>query len=226
MNNKPVNVLKDDADSSLSIADCETSSRTMVSGRDISLGTLKIHISVAGVKANECTQISWWHNGVLLGNRGTVDQISEADDATLNMELSAREDHSLLELRPGDLIAFRFKDGSYYCYNHFSEMVVNETHITSSMDVVSTHYTREFSEGWFLPSYELTAANTAADEGETDLKKFLPLRKTKLSTDTPLIDGIDYWEPRDDSNADNKRSNWYYRMQIADNINSAVTTEV
>lgn len=226
VDSKPVSVLKNDADSFLSVADCETSSRTMVSGQDISLGTLKIHISRAGVKANDCTQISWWHNGVLLGNRGTVNGISEADDATLNAELFAREDHSLLELRPGDLIAFRFKEGSYYCYSHFSEMVVNGAQITSSMDVVTTHYTREFSEGWFLPSFKLTAANTAADESETDLRKFLPLRKNKLTAGTPLIDGTDYWEPRDDSNPDNKRSNWYYRLQIADDINSAVTSEV
>lgn len=224
--NKPVNVLTNDADVSLSVADCETSSRTMVSGQDISLGTLKIHISKAGVRANDCTQISWWHNGVLLGNRGVVNGISSANTATLNAELSAREDHALLELRPGDLIAFRFKEGSYYCYNHLSEMVVDGTKITSNMNVVTSYYAREFSQGWFLPSYKLTASNTAADENESDLKKFLPLRSNKLVTGLGLIDGTDYWEPRDDSNADNKRSNWYFRIQIADDISSAATNEV
>lgn len=216
--NKNVNVLKNDADTSQSTADCETAPVSMVTSLEISLGTFKIHISRPGIEANDCTQIVWWHNGVLLGiHNSSTDPLA----ATVDTKLAAREDHALLELRPGDLLAFRFKEGSYYCYKHLSDMLVNGTEITTSMAVTTTHYAREYSQNWFLPSFQLTAENTAADETETDLKKFLPLRQTKLTTGEEIIDGTDYWQSRDDTNADNKRSNWYYRIQIAGTFTSA-----
>lgn len=214
---KPVNIVSDD-DASKSTADCQTASRAMVASQDISLGTFKIHLSRSGVLANDCAQIAWWHNGILLGNRGTDSGMSEA---TVDIELAARRDHSLLELRPGDVLAFRTKEASYYCYKHFSEMVVNGTSLTTNMASVETYYAREYTTDWFLPTYKLTAENIAADETETNLKKFLPLRKTKLASNEAIIAGNDYWEPRDDANMDNKRSNWYYRIQIAETLNTA-----
>lgn len=215
---KPVNALVNPTDISLSTADCQTNSRAMVAGRDIVLGTFRIHLSKAGSGANDCTQIAWWHNGVLLGNRGLDPGMSTA---TIDNELAARERHSLLELRPGDVLAFRTKEGSYYCYKHFSEMVVNGTSITTSMASVTTHYSRGYTKDWFLPSYKLTAANTAADESEPDRQKFLPLRTTKLASNEAIVPGQDYWKIRDDSNADNKRSNWYYRIEISSSLSTA-----
>lgn len=223
---KTVNALVNEADKTQAIADCETKTRSMVDSVDISLGTIKIHISKAGIKANDCTQIAWWHNGILLGNRRLVDGITEANDAVVTSEQIAREDHSLIELRPNDVIAFRFKEASYYCYKHLTEMVMNGTSIDTNMGFVSTFYAREFSTNWFLPSFELNESNTAQDETETDLKKFLPLRKNKLVSGDVLITGTDYWQPRDDANADNKRSNWYYRIHISENTGPVVSNEL
>lgn len=211
---KNVNVVNNLPDVAQATAACQTASSSLVNSREISLGTFKIHISKNGVLADDCTQIAWWHNGILLGNHKLVPSMSAL---VVDTEHSKREDHSLLELRPGDLLAFRFKEASYYCYKHFSEMLVNGTEISTNTGVTTTHYSREYSQDWFLPSFTLTEANTAADESETDLKKFLPLRKTKFSG-SPISNGTDHWEPRDDTNADNKRSNWYYRIQIADTI--------
>lgn len=220
LGDKNVNVLKNVADASESTADCETAPVSLVDSREISLGTFKIHISREGILANDCTQIAWWHNGVLLGNHRLFGSMSSS---VADAEQSKRENHSLLELRPGDLLAFRFKEGSYYCYKHLAEMVVNGVEITTNTGVTTTHYAREYSPEWFLPSYQLTEANTAADETEPDLKKFLPLRKTKLTDGTSIANGTNYWQPRDDTDADNKRSNWYYRIQLADTLSGPVS---
>lgn len=208
---KNVNVVKDSADASKQVADCETKPRSLVSEREITLGTFKIHLSRNGMLVNDCAQVAWWHNGELLGNRNVVNGMSESN---VDAELRAREDHSLLELRPGDLLAFRIREGSYYCYKHFSEMVVNTVDMDTAMPTVTTHYAREYSKDWFMPSFKLTPENTAETEAETDLKKFLPIRKHRLTDGAIIENGKDYWQPRDDNSADNKRSNWYYRIQI------------
>lgn len=194
-------------------APCQIATALQVSALDITLGSLKIHISRAGVLANDCTQIAWWHNGELLGNRGLVPTMSED---TVDAELTAREDHALLELRPGDLIAFRFLRSSYYCYLHLTEMVVNSTSIDTLSQGVITNYARAYSPDWYLPSFKLTGANTGVDENEPDKRKFIPLRATKLVSNQPIVPGEDYWEPTDNSNSDKKKGDYYFRIQIPD----------
>lgn len=194
-------------------APCVTKSIPVVSGQEIALGSLKIHISRPGVLANDCVQFAWWHNGELVGNHGVV---SDMSSETVDNELSLREDHSMLELRPGDLIAFRFRDSSYYCYKHLIECTINGTVISSVNSQVTTHYARNYSRDWYLPSTELTSENTGVDESETDLTKFIPLRTTKLTSNTAIIPGEDYWTPIDDSDPDSKRSDWYFRIQLPD----------
>lgn len=195
-------------------APCVTKSIAVVSGQDIVLGSLRIHLSRAGVLANDCTQIAWWHNGELMGSRGVVNGISldNVDD-----ELSAREVHSMLELRPGDLIAFRFRKSSYYCYKNLVEFTVNGTTISSVNSDVSTYYARKYSKDWYLPSKKFDQM-VGVDESETDLTKFIPARTTKLSSNTAIIPGEEYWMPTDDSDADNKRSDWYFRVQLPETL--------
>lgn len=191
-------------------APCVTKSISVVSGQDIELGSLRIHLSRAGVLANDCSQMAWWHNGELMGSRGVLDDMStdNVDD-----ELTARETHSMLELRHGDLIAFRFRDSSYYCYKNLVEFMVNGTTITSVNSNVTTHYARKYSKDWYLPTSKF-AERVGIDESEMDLTKFIPARTTKLSSNTALVPGEDYWMPTDDSDPDNKRSDWYFRVQL------------
>lgn len=202
-------------DNNKATAPCEIKTTLQVSALDITLGSVKIHISRAGVLANDCTQLAWWHNGELLGNRGLAPTMSED---TVDAELTAREDHSLLELRPGDLIAFRFLQSSYYCYLHLTEMVVNSTSLDTLSQGVTTHYARAYSPDWYLPSFKLTGANTGVDENETNKKKFIPLRAKKLNSDQPIVPGNDYWEPTDNSDSDKKKGSFYFRIQIPDKL--------
>ena len=204
-------------DAKKSVAECTTKTVPAVSSRQFSLGTVALYLSRPGMLANDCSNIAWWLDGELLGNRKTVPGMSESN---VDQELSDRENHSLLEILPGSLVAFRVKEGSYYCFKHLVDMVINGTHVTSSSPGVTVHYAREYTKEWFLPSYKLTPDNTAEDESETDLTKFIPLRPKTLTSDKPIKEGVDYWEPRDDSSADNKRSNWYYRVQVPDPLPS------
>lgn len=206
-----MNTLVTPSDVSKSTAACKTSQAALVSGRDISLGTFKIHMSRKGMLANECGKLAWWLNGFLYGNRGSEPNVSEA---TVDVSVKDREEHALLELRRGDLLAFRFKESSYYCYKHLSEMLVNGTDISTASEGVSTRYSREYSSDWFLPSYVLDESNTADDETDLDLSKFLLPREKMLGSDTEIVPGVDYFEPRDDSDPDHKRSNFYWRIQI------------
>lgn len=210
--NKPVNVLANPADADKQTAACNTDQRPLVSSQDIKLGTIRFHFSKPGMLANDCSQIAWWHQGELLGDRRLINPST----ANVNAELSERENHSKLELRPGDLIAFRIKDGSYYCYKQFSEFVINETVVTTNSAGVETFFSREYDANWFMPSYELTPARRGQDESDPNLKKFLPLRPKKFTSDTPIVSGNDYWQPTDPNNEDNKKSNWYYRIHIPD----------
>jgi hypothetical protein len=49
-------------------APCTASTVQVSSGREISLGTFRNHISPKGAAANECLEVAWWHNGELMGN--------------------------------------------------------------------------------------------------------------------------------------------------------------
>ncbi|PXF48197.1 hypothetical protein BWQ96_02149 [Gracilariopsis chorda] len=213
--NKPVNSLKNPADISKSVAECVTKSFPLVAGHELTLGRLKFHFSRKGALADDCNEVAWWHNGELLGNRKPVSITSPSD---VDKVLKDREEHTLLELRPGDLIAFRFRDSSYYCYKHLTEFVINGTSVNSEALGFTTHYAREFTKDWFSPSYALTDQNMGEDETEPDIRKFLPLRTTKLSNSVSIVPGSDYWEPRDSNSPDNKPSNWYFRIQVPDVI--------
>lgn len=213
--NRQVRVISAGADPSQPQALCTSRTFLLVSARDITLGTVRIHVSEAGIRADDCTQLAWWHNGELLGSRARFGNKTNIDYAE---EVKAYEDHSMIELRPGDLVAFRFEESSYYCYKSLTDLVVNTTAISSTAASVITHYSRKYSADWFLPSYKLTAANMGVDESDTVMEKFLPLRTNTLVTGANIVSGQDYWAPRDDSNSDNLQSNWYFRIQIPETL--------
>lgn len=192
-------------------AACTAKTAPLVSGRELVLGSLKIHISRAGVLANDCTQLAWWHNGELLGNHRNVSDMSAN---TVDDEVALRENHSMLELRPGDLVAFRFRESSYYCFKGLVDLVVNGTSMSTTSAGMKAYYTRIYAPDWYMPSFRLTPDRLGVDESESDTSKFIPFRTKRRSSNTTVLPGKDYWAPRDDSNLDNKRSNWYFRFEI------------
>lgn len=200
-------VLDNPADSVLSEAGCHDESVVGSIGTDILLGAFFPQFSKTGMLANQCSQIAWFHNGVLLGNYGLVPGIS---NSTLITEMRIRSQHSQLELRTGDLLAFRIKEGSYHCYNGLSVLKVNGIDIDTNSDTVQTVYSREHVANWYQPEYNVTLGT---DESDPNLWHFLPMRTSFLSSASNIVPGIDSWREPDGSE-DHKISNFYFRIQL------------
>lgn len=156
-----------------------------------------------------------------MGNYKPVDSMTSGK---LSSELAARQAHSLLELRPGDLVAFRFKDTSYHCYRHLTEFSIDGTVIDSTAPGFETRFAREHTDGWetknFIPILE-------EEERADNLASFLPLRKTQLpklengtEVGAVITPGADMWKPPSNVAAgeaydqNHKLSNYYFRIQI------------
>lgn len=175
----------------------------------LQLGSWRAEFSRKGMLANACNQISWYHNGEEMGNYGLDPVITTAN---VDTELARRSEHTKLELKPGDLIAFRFKNASYYCYNHRSMFRVNGTVIDTSTSGTQTWFAKTFSPNWFSPSF---APTSASDETSAGLKDFIPLRTATRNSDgtVAIVPGTDLWEP-DDGSLDHQTSNFYFRIQL------------
>ncbi len=201
-------------------ASCTPKTVNLVSGRELELGSFWISISRDGVKENSCNQLTWWHNGMF---RGDWPKVSGLSDTEVDKVLEERSTHTLLEMRPGDLLAFQFIDASYYCYKHFAKIVVNGIEITTEMTGVNTYYSREYTPNWFDPGFTLNGTRVGLDESEVDLRKFLPRRKIMIESGAEIEPGIDYWAPEDPNSRDHKKGDWFWRIQLPTNIPSSFT---
>lgn len=200
-------------------APCNTTVAKKVTAPTLKLGMMNLSISESGVQADKCNKFIWYHNGNLRGdwtNEGYF-SLSANDTAAA---LADRAVHTLLELLPGDLLAFQFTDASYYCYKNLAAISANNLNITTDMVGVQTYYAREPSDYWFAPNFTMNATTlgNGTEESEIDRAKFLVPRKFMLdnTTDgslTPVVPGTDYWQP-DDGSADHAVANWYWRIHI------------
>jgi hypothetical protein len=180
---------------------------TVASGPEILLGTFKFSVSPRGVSANDCNQIVWWHNGVVQSAYGSAPNVTSA---TAGAERGARENHYKLELRGGDVLAWRYKHASYYCQMHNMQIVINGTVADATSPGISAHYARAYSPDWFSPTFA-----PALGQGEADpvLTHFLPPRATMLNG-TTILPTVDYWSPPNPASRDAKTSNWYWRIEV------------
>jgi hypothetical protein len=201
---------------------CSTQTAKTATKTDIKLGTIKFQLSSTGALANQCNYVAWFHNGKIMGNYKK--EAAAVTDSTLPAVSAKREDHSLLELRPGDLISFRTKEASYHCYRHLTEFSVDGAAVDSTAVGFETRFAREHSEGWEKKEFKPVLAEV---ETKTNLKSFTPLRthrlpKTETSTERgpAIIPGADMWRPPANTSAgeaydqNDKISNFYYRIQV------------
>lgn len=169
------------------------------------LGSWAPSLSRKGMLANACKEIAWWHNGVLMG---VYEKEPEITAANLEAQMDRRTNHVLLELQRGDVLAFRFKNGSYHCYNHISNLSIDGVELTTEDPSIETLYSRGHSTNWFMPNF-VPVVKDLADAAITD---FTPLRKTMVAgeADNP---GEDNWE-RANGSEDHKVSNFYFRIRL------------
>lgn len=183
----------------------------------LKLGEFLPMLSRNGMANDECSRFTWWHNGLFRGDWDVIGGIENSKKTKI--ALNQRGVHTLLELKAGDLIAFRLSQASYYCYNHFSALQVNGLNITTSMNGVTTHYARQFSESWFHPSFVLNETNIGLNESESDLTKFLQPRVKMLDdNETEILPKVDYWSRDEGASEDTRKSDWFWRIQIPRNL--------
>jgi hypothetical protein len=118
--------------------------------------------------------------------------------------------HTELELRGGDIIAWRYRAGSYYCQRHYVKMLVNGTSVDLKTPGVQLQYARAFTTDWYEPHFKPVYG---LNEDEPDLQKFLPLREKKFTGETITPTG-DYFASLDPADRDHKPSNFYFRLTL------------
>lgn len=165
--------------------------------------------SETGLLENSCNEFSWWLNGETIDSFGKSPEIT---DENIFSELQDRSVHLLYPLKPGDLVAFRFRGASYFCQSSRYVFNVNGTtiEITNSQNDNMIRFAREFSTGWyqpwFLPQY-------GVDEESAEAWQFVPLRKTFFSSGSAISAGIDNYRS-DDGSRDHEVTNFYFRIQL------------
>lgn len=197
---------------------CSMKTRNLVTSPELRLGSLLISISQKGVLANNCNEFAWYLNGEQMGFYPSLPEVSTA---TVNDAQLERGYHSLLELRDGDIIAFRFRKASYYCFTGLVDINHNSSisQLIPDTDVIKqfqAYYTRYFIEGWNSRDLVLNDTNTAANEVSASTKggkRFVLLRSRRLSGEA-LSGFEDAWEPFKDGNADTAQADWYFRLKI------------
>lgn len=194
--------------SKLGSAECTVRRIFSASAPILILGSLTLALSPVGVQADACTQLAVFHNGRVIANFGRLGE--KQRDAKALRRLAY---HDKLVLRPGDVIAWRFIDSSYYCFRHIASFVVNGVQLTSSSRGAYILYSRRASPGWYNKNFNLRG-RIAADESDPDLTKWLRPRRRMISSGVLIQNGVDYWAPADPSNADTRISNYYWRLQV------------
>lgn len=183
------------------------------------LGELHFAISPTGMLQNACTQFEWYLNG---NEMGMYQRAKDMNPETYYAEYRKRSDHSMLELRPGDLIAFGFRDSSYYCYRYLTSVIINGTSFDSTAPGFNTRFAREWSQDWEKPDFQPVLSDV---ETSTNVNAFIPLRKYMLpSSNGPgqlITPGADLWKPSIGvyaADLNHQTGNFYFRLQVPSQV--------
>lgn len=200
---------------------CDYQENTSSGNSYLKLGEIHFALSEKGVLANACNQFAWFINGKLMG---VYPKPTSLRPELYSTEYDQRSNHYLLELRPGDLIAFRFKDASYHCYKQLTILDVNGTATSSAALGFDTRFAREWSSNWEKKTFVPVLRE---EERDDNMRAFVPLRKYTLpltpgSSDVnKVVPGEDMWQPSTGPYADDpnhRLSNFYYRMKVPVNL--------
>lgn len=181
------------------------------------LGSLEIGLSRKGMVSNACNELVWFYNGEFMVNYGDESN-PEINCANVDYEIDRRANHTSIELKRGDLIAFRFKHASYHCFTSIAKFQVNGKRLSSMHKDVVIRYATKHTPGWHHPSFKpMYPKNNESVYNVTEETEepgvFVPLRREFLETGENIIPGKDYWHPPD-GGRDHKLGNFYFRIQL------------
>lgn len=175
-------------------------------GERLMLGTFFPSYSRKGLLDGQCKQLAWWVDGTLIEVYGN----EEITESNVDEEMERRANNTLFPLRPGSVVAFRFKQASYFCFNSFATLEVNGTAVDTNSPKIRTIFSREHVHNWFATDANLTFAEDELTAATTD---FLPLRSQTLFDGSPIVYGTDNWK-LSDGTEDHKLSNFYFRIEL------------
>ena len=176
-------------------------------GATVELGSHSISFSRNGLLANACQNLYIWHNGEVIAS---WDSNTETNSSNIDQHLEDREEALLIDYKPGDLLAFRFRDTSYHCFSGYAEFMVDGTKVDTSSTGVSATFAKQHSTNWFTKDFPVVFNS---DESAASPTEFVPLRTHFLSNGDPIVPGVDNWRPPDGTE-DHKNSNFYFRIQL------------
>lgn len=195
---------------------CTTHQHFVASKVDLKLGNITFHFSEIGMLAGKCNVLAWWLNGKKMGD---YRHAGDVNSGNLKEYVTKFSKHSLLEIRPGDLVAFRFRAGTYHCYKHLTSFIINGRRIESTAPGFSTRFARQWTKNWFKKSFTPTLAE---EETRQNLQSFVPLRKhmikeTESDAEVEIIPDADMFSTNY-ATANHQVSNFYYRIQIPEEL--------
>lgn len=170
------------------------------------LGSFLPKYSRKGLLNGNCKHLAWWVDGNMIRSYGTEEVSADNVDEILN----ARANNTRFPLRPGSVIAFRFKNASYHCFNSFATVLVNGTKLDTNNPTVKVRFSRAHKLNWFAPDANIVYAE---DESTAAVTDFVPMRRKMLFDGSDIASGKDNWKPPDGSE-DHKRSNFYFRFEV------------
>lgn len=174
-------------------------------GTRVKLGSFFPKYSRAGLLDGQCKALAWWVDGNLI--EAYEPEITESN---IDKEMFRRANNTLFPLKPGSVVAFRFKKASYHCFSSFAAFVVNGTLLDTNDPNVKIRFNRAHVPNWYALDVNLTFAE---DEHTASYTDFLPLRTQMLFDGSTIVKGEDYWKPSDGTE-DHKVSNFYFRIEI------------
>lgn len=130
---------------------CQTTPQRTVTSSGFKLGYFHPQFSDNGLLDQRCQVFAWWLDGVLQNNFVSPVEVTTANLAEVKASLS---DWNNLPLRSGSVIAFRWKNDAYSCYNSISELNINGT-VTDTTDTtaISHRFTYDYEQDWFATDY-------------------------------------------------------------------------
>lgn len=192
---------------------CDRSPQRIVSSLQIVLGWVSFGISYQGLREGDCSRFTWFLNGR---------KMAEFDDSTAEGSAIPTHRsmvfHDKLEMRPGDVVAFRFQRSSYYCFSNSVLMHVNGTSERATApagDRFEAYYNRASVTGWKSKNLVIDQTNSKPEESAAGPEDWIPWRTRKLVPPRPALPpSQNNWKPRDETNLDDRRGKWFFRFKI------------
>lgn len=172
-------------------AACTTAEEIRINMAGCKLGYFHPSISPTGFAAGACQNWVWWLNG------DPPQNIFTNSDNQANGDLNALTQWNDLPLKPGDVLAFRWRDEWEECYMQFTELSVNGT-VINTMDPTATRhvFSEDFVTGWPEVGFDDSSWSAPVLPLNTDSFNNEPKVQNLFTSFLPAFSNISFVHPQ------------------------------